>query len=112
MSRKIRINLIVKVNIIETEKISKDLLCLFKILQEICSCYFEQRKIHKYVEWKNNKMRFDDIELDLELCIWKEIANKDLNKPDAIKTLEPDKECYICSGYEKQCRSYYHISNE
>ena len=44
---------------------------------------------------------------NLETCVWKEIAERDLNKPDAIKTLAPDKECYSCNGYNTECKQYY-----
>ena len=49
-------------------------------------------------------------EKNLDLCVWKIIAEKDKLKDDSLKTLNPNKKCYNCKGNDYECNQY--LKNE
>jgi len=43
----------------------------------------------------------------LEVCIWKLIVKKDVNKPEQLRIIQQHKSCLDCDGYYKECSNYF-----
>lgn len=54
----------------------------------------------------------NNFNLEKIICVWKLVTEKDKDRPDYLKTIDPAKKCYDCEGNDYKCRMYLKWGNE